>query len=144
QAAEEQRLRLVAEKERKEREAVKAQDEQRVKLAAERERTQREEAQRLLAEQQRTKVASVDRKEPSLAGLSSEIRNVPTQAAPASTDSCERDGAMLAHLRSNPSLEAVIEFERSLTCEKLRAQTLRLQESLTSVANAAPVIAAPV
>jgi len=145
QAAEEQRLRLVAEKERKEREAAKAQEEQRVKLAAERERAQREEAQRLMAEQQRTKVASVDRKEPSLAGLSSEIRNVPpTQAAPASTDPCERDGAMLAHLRSNPSLEAVIQFERSLTCEKLRAQALRLQESLTSVANAAPVIAAPV
>ncbi len=149
QAAEEQRLRLVAEKERKEREAAKeaakAQEEQRVKLAAERERAQREEAQRLLAEQQRTKVASVDRKEPSLAGLSSEIRNVPpTEAASASADPCERDGAMLAHLRNNPSLEAVIQFERSLTCEKLRAQALRLQESLSSVANAAPVVAVPV
>jgi uncharacterized caspase-like protein len=149
QAAEDQRLRLVAEKERKDREAAretaKAQEEQRVKLAAERERAQREEAQRLLAEQQRTKVASVDRKEPALAGLSSEIRNVPpTQAAPASSDPCERDGAMLAHLRSNPSLEAVTQFERSLTCEKLRAQALRLQESLSSVANAAPVIAVPV
>ena len=111
-------------------ETAKAQEEQRVKLAAERERAQRDEAQRLLAEQQRTKVASVDRKEPtnpSLAGLSSEIRNVPpTQAAPVSSDPCERDGAMLAHLRSNPSLEAVIQFERSLTCEKLRAQALRL------------------
>ena len=149
QAAEEQRLRLVAEKERKEREAAKeaakAQEEQRVKLATERERAQREEAQRLLAEQQRTKVASVDRKEPSLAGLSSEIRNVPpTEAASASADPCERDGAMLAHLRNNPSLEAVIQFERSLTCEKLRAQALRLQESLSSVANAAPVVAVPV
>lgn len=149
QAAEDQRLRLVAEKERKDREAAretaKAQEEQRVKLAAERERAQREEAQRLLAEQQRTKVASVDRKEPALAGLSSEIRNVPpTQAAPASSDPCERDGAMLAHLRSNPSLEAVTQFERSLTCEKLRAQALRLQESLSSVANAAPAIAVPV
>lgn len=150
QAAEDQRLRLVAEKERKDREAAKeaakAQEEQRVKLAAERERAQREEAQRLLAEQQRTKVASVDRKEPSLAGLSSEIRTVPpTQAAPAaSADPCERDGAMLAHLRSNPSLEAVVQFERSLTCEKLRAQALRLQESLSSVANTAPAIAVPV
>ena len=154
QAAEEQRLRLVAEKERKEREAAKAQEEQRVKLAAERERAQREEAQRLLAEQQRTKLASVDRKQPttpSLAGLSSDIRNVPpteaapaNQAAPASADPCERDGAMLAQLRSNPSLEAVIQFERSLTCEKLRAQALRLQESLSSVANAAQAIAVPV
>lgn len=146
QAAEDQRLRLVAEKERKDREASRAQEEQRVKLAAERERAQREEVQRLLAEQQRTKVASVDRKEPSLAGLSSEIRNVPpTQAAPAaSADPCERDGAMLAHLRSNPSLEAVVQFERGLTCEKLRAQALRLQESLSSVANATPAIAVPV
>jgi uncharacterized caspase-like protein len=149
QAQEEQRLRLVAEKERKDREAAKeaakAQEEQRVKLAAERERAQREEAQRVLAEQQRTKVASVDRKEPvnpSLAGLSSDIRNVPpTQAAPASADPCERDSAMLAHLRSNPSLEAVVAFERGLTCEKLRPQALRLQESLSSVANAAPVTA---
>ncbi len=131
-----------------------------MKLAAERERAQREEAQRLLAEQQRTKVASVDRKQPtspSLAGLSSDIRNVPptqaapanqaapaTQAAPVSADPCERDGAMLAQLRSNPSLEAVIQFERSLTCEKLRAQALRLQESLSSVANAAQAIAVPV
>src|SRR6266702_274603 len=149
QAAEEQRLRLVAEKERKDREAAKeaakAQEEQRVKLAAERERAQREEAQRLLAEQQRTKVASVDRKEPALAGLSAEIRNVPpTEAASASADPCERDGAMLAHLRNNPSLEAGIHLERSLTCEKLRAQALRLQESLSSVANAAPVVAVPV
>jgi uncharacterized caspase-like protein len=145
QAAEEQRLRLVAEKERKEREAAKVQEEQRVKLAAERERVQREEAQRLQAEQQRTKVASVDRKEPSLAGLSSEIRNVPpAHAAPASSDPCERDAAMLAHLRSSPSLEAVMQFERSLTCEKLRAQALRLQESLSSVANAEQAVAAPV
>ena len=125
-----------------------------MKLAAERERAQREEAQRLLAEQQRTKLASVDRKQPttpSLAGLSSDIRNVPpteaapaNQAAPASADPCERDGAMLAQLRSNPSLEAVVQFERSLTCEKLRAQALRLQESLSSVANAAQAIAVPV
>jgi hypothetical protein len=141
-------LRLAAEKERKDREAARdaarAQEEQRVKLAAERERAQREEAQRLMAEQQRTRIASVDRKQPALAGLSSEIRNVPpTQAAPASSDPCERDGAMLAHLRSNPSLEAVMQFERSLTCEKLRAQALRLQESLSSLANAA-AIAVPV
>jgi len=149
QAAEEQHLRLLAEKERKEREAAKAMEEQRLRLEAERERREREEAQRLLAEQQRTKIASVDRKEPanpSLAGLSSEIRNLPpTQAAPAAADQapCDRDGAMLAHLRSNPSLEALIQFERTLTCEKLRPQVLRLQESLSSVANALPAVVAP-
>ena len=109
QAAEEQRLRLAAEKERRDREAAKAQEEQRARLAAERERKEREEAQRVLAEQQRAKIASVDRKapaNPSLAGLSSDIRDVPpTQAAPVTADPCERDGAMLAH-RSNPSLRA--------------------------------------
>jgi len=147
QAAEEQRLRLVAEKERRDREAAKAQEEQRVRLAAEREGKEREDAQRVLAERQRTKIANVDRKEPanpSLAGLSSDIRNVPpTQAAPMPSDPCERDGAMLAHLRSNPSFEGVVQFERGLTCEKLRAQVMRLRESLTSVANAAPVVTAP-
>ena len=147
QAAEEQRLRLVAEKERRDREAAKAQEEQRVRLAAERERKEREDAQRVLAERQRTKIANVDRKEPanpSLAGLSSDIRNVPpTQAAPMPSDPCERDGAMLAHLRSNPSFEGVVQFERGLTCEKLRAQVMRLRESLSSVANAAPVVTAP-
>ena len=51
---------------------------------------------------------------------------------------------MLAQLRSNPSLEAVVQFERSLTCEKLRAQALRLQESLSSIANAAQAIGVPV
>ena len=83
QAQEEQRLRLVAEKERKEREAAKAQEEQRVKLAAERERKLREEAAQLLAEQTRTKIAAIDRKEPSppsLAGISTEIRTIAADA----------------------------------------------------------------
>ncbi|MBR1245026.1 caspase family protein [Bradyrhizobium sp. AUGA SZCCT0274] len=148
QAQEEQRLRLVAEKERKEREAAKAQEEQRVKLAAERERKLREEAAQLLAEQARTKIAAIDRKEPtgpSLAGISTDIRTLPpTDAAPAPGDPCDRDSAMLAQLRSNPSIEAVTELERSLSCEKLRAQILRLRESLSAVANAAPAIAAQI
>ena len=148
QAQEEQRLRLVAEKERKEREAAKAQEEQRVKLAAERERKLREEAAQLLAEQARTKIAAIDRKEPtspSLAGISTEIRTLPppTEAAPVAIP-CDRDGAMLAQLRSNPSLEAVTELERSLSCEKLRAQILRLRESLSAVANAAQAVAAQI
>jgi len=148
QAAEDQRLRLAAEKERRDRETARANEEQRVRLAAERERKEREEAQRVQVEQQRTKIASVGRKEPgspSLAGLSTDIRGdvPPTQAASAPADPCERDGAMLAHLRNNPSLDGVVQFERGLTCEKLRAQVMRLRESLTSVANAAPVVTAP-
>jgi hypothetical protein len=66
----------------------------------------------------------------------------PTQAAPVTADLCERDGAMLAQLRNNPSLDGVVQFERSLTCEKLRAQVMRLRESLSSVANATPVATA--
>ena len=137
QAQEEQRLKLVAEKERKEREAGKAQEEQRVKLAAERERKQREEALLALAEQARTRIAATN---PSLSGISTDIRTVPpAPAAPvASQQPCDRDGAMLAQLRSNPSLEGIAQLEASLTCEKLRAQVTRLRESLSSVANVAP------
>lgn len=138
QAQEEQRLRLVAEKERKEREAAKAQEEQRVKLAAERERKQRDDALQLQAEQARTKLAATN---PSLAGISKEIRTVPpTAVAPVADQPCDRDGAMLAQLRSNPSLEGIVQLEASLTCEKLRAQVMRLRESLSSVANVAPAI----
>jgi hypothetical protein len=64
-------------------------------------------------------------------------------AAPGSADPCERDSATLAHLRSSPSLDGVVQFERGLTCEKLRPQVMRLRESLTSVANATPVVTAP-
>ena len=142
QAQEEQRLKLVAEKDRKERDAAKAEEEQRVRLAAERERKQREEALQLLAEQARTKIAATN---PSLAGISNEIRTVPpTPAAPVADQLCDRDGALLAQLRSNPSLEGVAQLEASLTCEKLRAQVMRLRESLSSVANVAPGIAAQI
>jgi hypothetical protein len=50
---------------------------------------------------------------------------------------------MLAQLRINPSLEGIIQLEASLTCEKLRAQVTRLRESLSSVANVSPGLAAP-
>jgi uncharacterized caspase-like protein len=108
QAAEEQRLRLVAEKERRDREAAKAQEEQRVRLAAERERKEREDAQRALAERQRTKIANVDRKEPanpSLAGLSSDIRDVPPTLANA-TAPCWRICAAPRRLRASFSSSA--------------------------------------
>jgi myosin heavy subunit len=142
QAQEDQRLKLVAEKERKEREAARAQEEQRVRIAAERERKQREEAVQLLAEQARTKIAATN---PALAGISTEIRTVPpTPAAPVADHPCDRDGAVLAQLRSNPSLEGIAQLEASLTCEKLRAQVMRLRESLTSAAHVAPGIAAQV
>jgi hypothetical protein len=96
----------------------------------------------LLAEQARTKIAATS---PSLSGSSTEIRTVPpTPAAPAADHPCDRDGAVLAQLRSNPSLEGIAQLEASLTCEKLRAQVMRLRESLTSVAHVAPGAAAQV
>ena len=141
QAQEEARLKLVAEKERKDREAARAQEEQRVKLAAERERKQREDALLAQAEQARTKVAATN---PSLAGISTEIRT-PTPTPPAATEQpCDRDGATLAQLRSNPTLEGIAQLEASLACEKLRAQVMRLRESLSAVANVAPGVAAQV
>ncbi len=141
QAREEERLRFVAEKERKEREVARAKEEQRIKLAAEREHRQREEAQLLAAEQARTKMAAVAR------NMSTDIRTVPPpqQAAPTASDNpCDRDSAMLAQLRSNPSPDGVAQLEASLSCEKLRAQVTRLRESLSSVANVAPAVVAKI
>jgi hypothetical protein len=144
-AQEEQRLKLLAEKDRIERETalaqLKAQQEQLMKLAAERERKQREEALQAQAEQARTKLAAIDHKGPSLAGMSNEIRTA-TPAAPVADQACDRDGATLAKLRSNPSLEAVAQLESSLGCEKLRPQVTRLRESLSSVANVASGVVA--
>ena len=142
QAQEDQRLKLVAEKERKEREAARVQEEQRARLAAERERRQREEALLAAAEQARTKIAATT---PSLSGMSTDIRTVqPTGTAPVADHPCDRDGAMLAQLRSNPTLEGIGQLEASLTCEKLRAQVMRLRESLSSLAIASPGVAAQV
>jgi hypothetical protein len=135
-------VKLVAEKERKDREAAKVQEEQRAKLAAERERKQREDAMQLAAEQARTKIAATN---PSLAGISKEIRTVPpTPAPPVADQPCDRDGALLAQLRSNPTIEGIAQLEASLTCEKLRAQVMRLRESLSSVANVAPAVVAKI
>jgi hypothetical protein len=44
--------------------------------------------------------------------------------------SCDQEKGALARLRENPSRGQVVEFERQLSCEALRAQVLRLLESL--------------
>jgi uncharacterized caspase-like protein len=50
---------------------------------------------------------------------------------PVSTeDTCTRDRATMARLRSEPSLDAVNRFERELGCEQIRNQLRRLRESL--------------
>jgi hypothetical protein len=42
---------------------------------------------------------------------------------------CVRDAERLAHLRGDPSLDAIARFDRELSCERLRPQLRRLRES---------------
>jgi hypothetical protein len=56
--------------------------------------------------------------------LQAEAQPVPAE------DVCTRDTARLAHLRAEPSLDAIIRFERELGCEQIRPQLKRLRESL--------------
>jgi Caspase domain len=56
--------------------------------------------------------------------LQAEAQPVPAE------DVCARDTARLAHLRAEPSLDAITRFERELGCEQIRPQLKRLRESL--------------
>jgi uncharacterized caspase-like protein len=58
--------------------------------------------------------------------------------APDSKETCQRDESRLSRLRATQSLADVIMLERELGCEKLRAQIVRLRESLTA-ANSASI-----
>jgi hypothetical protein len=140
----EQRARLAAERERKERETVQrlADEQQRAKAEVARAEAAKAEAakaeaarlQAARAEEERAaalKLASVER------ALTTAVR--PPEAAPeasaaATADTCDQDRARLARLRSNPALQDVVQFERDLTCEKLRPQIVRLRESLSPAA----------
>jgi hypothetical protein len=51
-------------------------------------------------------------------------------AVAAGRDACERDQERLARLRSGPTREEVLRFERELACDRLRPQVLRLRESV--------------
>ena len=123
----------------------KAQEEQRVKLAAERERKQREDARKRWPSRRGPRSpTSTQGADQSVAGRHlHRYQDADADRSRAMPDQpCDRDAAMLAQLRSNPTLEGVAQLEAGLTCEKLRAQVMRLRESLTSVANAAPGVAA--
>jgi hypothetical protein len=48
----------------------------------------------------------------------------------AAEPACAHDAERLAHLRADPSLDAIARFERDLGCERLRPQVRRLRESL--------------
>lgn len=48
----------------------------------------------------------------------------------AANDSCKQEQARLNDLRARPAPDEVLRFERNLGCQRLRAQVLRLKESL--------------
>jgi hypothetical protein len=52
-----------------------------------------------------------------------------SQPVPAE-DACARDAARLTRLRADPSVDAIVKFERELGCEHIRPQLQRLRESL--------------
>ena len=60
------------------------------------------------------------------------------QPAPETTDACVRDEARLARLRANPAPDEVINFQREVTCKRLRAQVQRLFESFASYGTPSP------
>jgi uncharacterized caspase-like protein len=56
----------------------------------------------------------------------------PAQAAADPALACNRDEQRLARLRSDPSRDAIISFQRELSCERLKAQVQRLFESIAT------------
>nr|WP_284701681.1 caspase family protein [Rhodoplanes tepidamans] len=55
---------------------------------------------------------------------------------------CRRDRDRLARLRADPAADEVLRFERELACDALRAQVVRLRESVVGPAPAAAAAAA--
>jgi caspase domain-containing protein len=63
---------------------------------------------------------------------------LPAQVAPETADPCVRDEARLARLRANPAPDEIINFQREVACQRLRAQVQRLFESFVSDAMPSP------
>ncbi len=61
-------------------------------------------------------------------------------ASPSNNSSCDQDSAKLARLRNGASIEEFLQFERDLSCDRLRPQVARLHESLTGT-SAPPAVA---
>jgi uncharacterized caspase-like protein len=142
----EQRARLAAERERKERDkeretVQRLADEQQQRAKTEVARTEAAKAEAAKAEAARAQAARVEEERAAAQKLASVERALSTTIRPPETaadtpaavtaDTCDQDRAKLARLRSNPSLQDVVQFERDLTCEKLRPQIVRLRESLS-------------
>jgi hypothetical protein len=66
----------------------------------------------------------------------------PQQSAtsPSNDGSCDQDNAKLARLRNGASVEELLQFERELSCDRLRPQVARLHESL--IGSSAPAAVA--
>jgi uncharacterized caspase-like protein len=148
----ERQSRELAEKQLAERQNAQRNEEaQRTRLAlADNERAEREAAQRRAEREQATRLAGVEREQQENTGLQRLLdeqrrlqaveaerqrfereKTVKTAPAPASQEqACRRDADILARLRASPVREDVIRFERELGCDRLRAQVLRLGESL--------------
>ncbi|MEW6643210.1 MAG: hypothetical protein AB1586_22080, partial [Pseudomonadota bacterium] len=119
-------------------------DEQRAKLAeAERARAEREAVQRQQEEQRLKAAAEAQRPPQKVAGIERlDQKDTKADVPPApttSTASCDQDAARLARLRSNPALADIVQFERELTCDRLRPQVARLRESLAPASVPIPV-----
>jgi uncharacterized caspase-like protein len=103
-------------------------------------------------DQESIKLAGLDRVDatPSIIGKPA-VGGVAPSISPdaaVSSQACERERARLARLRANPVRDEMIQFERELSCERLRPQLVRLRESLlpldaASGAGAAAKIATP-
>jgi hypothetical protein len=117
-------------------------------------RTQREAALVRQAEEQRLKVAAIEREQLERSKVEETVKpvvapqkqaaltvDVPPppqtktfQSQPMSQDqACKRDEERLARLRVSQDRDEVTRFERELGCVRLRAQVLRLKESVLGV-----------
>jgi hypothetical protein len=84
-------------------------------------------------DQSSTRIAGVERVDtaPSIAGKpSTSVESSSSAGAAASDQACERDRARLTRLRGNPVRDEIVQFERELSCERLRLQLVRLRESI--------------
>jgi uncharacterized caspase-like protein len=137
----EQRAKLVADRERKERETAQRLADEQQRARAEVARTEAAKVEAAKAEAARVQAARAEEERAAALKLASVERALTTAVRPpetaaeappvATADQCEQDRTRLTRLRSNPSLQDIVQFERDLTCEKLRPQIVRLRESLS-------------
>jgi len=129
-------------------EEQRKQDDQSARLAeAERARAEREAIQRQQDQQRQKAAAEAQRPPQKVAGIERlDQKDIKAETPPpptTTTASCDQDAARLARLRSNPALADIVQFERELTCDRLRPQVARLRESLAPPGAGAPTPVAP-